>query len=164
VPDESVTVDASFIRRTEVLLNPDVPKQMSDLIDQNKEQLIAIWAQTFGNPAPPSLRKELMVPILAYRIQEKEFGGLSNNSRKKLVAIIETLDEHKRSRRDLNAHLRTGTRLVRSWQGTVHEVSVLPNGFEYRSQHYKSLSEIAREITGTRWSGPAFFGTRKARS
>jgi Protein of unknown function (DUF2924) len=56
---------------------------------------------------------------------------------------------------------KAGTRIVREWQGRLHEVSVLENGFEYGGRTYRSLSEIAREITGTRWSGPAFFGMRK---
>lgn len=145
-------------------MNPNISQQIAALPDLNKEQLIILWVQTFGQPAPSALRKELMVPILAYRIQEKEFGGLSNIVRKKLAAIAESLGPHKRSHKDLDTRMKAGTRLVRSWKGEIHEVSVSSNGFEYRSQHYKSLSEIAREITGTRWSGPVFFGTRKVRS
>jgi Protein of unknown function (DUF2924) len=138
--------------------------QISCLSNQNKEQLIAIWAQIFGHAAPASLRKELMVPILTYRIQEKEYGGLSNNARKHLISLAQALDQPRQSHKASRANLRVGTRLVRSWKGKTHEVSVSPDGFEYRTKHYKSLSEIAREITGTRWSGPAFFGTEKTRS
>ena len=60
--------------------------------------------------------------------------------------------------------LKPGTRLVREWRGEIHQVTVLDDGLEYRGSHYDSLSEIARSITGTRWSGPLFFGLRRARN
>jgi hypothetical protein len=139
-------------------------EQIATLPSLNKAQLLAIWAENFSKDPPPNLRKELMVPVLAYRIQEKEYGGLSNNARKHLISLAQALDQPRQSHKASRANLRVGTRLVRSWKGKTHEVSVSPDGFEYRTKHYKSLSEIAREITGTRWSGPAFFGTKKTRS
>lgn len=123
----------------------------------NKAQLLVLWQENFNQPPPPNLRKELMVPVLAYRMQEKEFGGLSHTARKRLREIARSLGTEKQS----DAGLQSGTRLVRTWRGEVHEVTVTDTGFTYRGREFKSLSRIAREITGTPWSGPLFFGTRK---
>ena len=133
-------------------------QRIATLPTLNKGQLLAIWRENFDHPAPPNLRKELMVPVLAYRIQEKQFGGLSHTARKRLREIARSLGSGKRS----EGSLRGGTRLVRTWRGEIDEVSVTDTGFVYRGQHFTSLSRIAREITGTQWSGPLFFGTRKA--
>ena len=103
-----------------------------------------------------------MVPILAYRIQEREYGGLSHAARKRLKEIAQSVESRKRPAREASAQIDTGSRLIRSWHGEVHEVAVTDAGFEYRGRQYSSLSKIAGEITGTRWSGPLFFGTRKA--
>jgi hypothetical protein len=140
---------------------------MADLLAQkiaqlptlNKAQLLPIWAENFKTPPPPKLRKELMVPILAYRMQEREYGGLSLATRRRLkeIAISTRL---KPSGRATNADIQEGTRLVRTWKGETHEVRVFSDRLEYRGQKFASLSEIARAITGTRWSGPAFFGTK----
>ena len=96
-----------------------------------------------------------MVPILAYRIQEREYGGLANAARKRLRDIA-----GKQARGRGSSGLDHGTRLVRSWKGEVHEVEVSNGTFAYRGKQYSNLSRIAREITGTRWSGPVFFGTK----
>jgi hypothetical protein len=137
-------------------------KKIAELSALNKTQLLPIWRQNFDEDPPPKLRKELMVPILAYRMQERAYGGLSHSARKKLRDIAASLRMDKLSPRDGEAEPQTGTRLIRSWHGEVHEVIAIGSGYLYRGQNYSSLSRIAREITGTRWSGPLFFGTRKA--
>jgi Protein of unknown function (DUF2924) len=106
----------------------------------------------------------LMVPVLAYRIQERECGGLSHAARKRLRELAESL-ESKSSQKErviTDDAAESGSRFVRSWHGVIHEVLVKPGGFEYRDRLYGSLSKIACEITGTRWSGPLFFGIRKS--
>jgi hypothetical protein len=141
----------------EVSLSSDISQRIAALPALNKAQLLVVWQENFSHPPPPKLRKELMVPVLAYRIQEKEFGGLSHQARKKLEELVRTLSTRKRQPNVVQ----DGTRLVRTWRGEVHEVSVTDSGYGYRGQQYSSLSRIAREITGTQWSGPLFFGTRK---
>ena len=140
----------------------DLAREIAELPALNKAQLLPIWRRNFDHDPPPKLRKELMVPILAYRIQEKEFGGLSHGARKRLREIAQSLGSGKRPDPYAVPRIRPGTRLIRRWGGEVHEVSVNDTGFGYRGKQYGSLSKIAREITGTRWSGPLFFGTRKA--
>ena len=134
---------------------------VASLSGLNKQQLITVWKENFSQAPPPKLRKELMVPIIAYRIQEKEYGGLSQSARRRLKEVAQSLAPEKRLHASLVPSLKTGKRLMRSWKGEVHEVTITSNGFEYRGQQFDNLSDIAREITGTRWSGPLFFGTKR---
>jgi Protein of unknown function (DUF2924) len=139
-------------------------EQIAALPGMNKQQLLVIWKENFGKAAPPHLRKQLMVPVLAYRIQEREYGGLSHAARKRLRELAESF-ESKPSQKErviTDDGAESGSRFVRSWHGEIHEVLVKPAGLEYRGQLYGSLSKIACEITGTRWSGPLFFGLRKS--
>lgn len=145
-------------------MNRDTTQQIVSLSGLNKQELLDVWRENFSQAPPPKLRKELMVPIIAYRIQEKEYGGLSQSARRRLKEIAQSLAPEKRLHTSLAPSLRTGTRLVRSWKGEVHEVTVSSNGFEYRGQQFNNLSVIARQITGTRWSGPLFFGTKRKAS
>jgi hypothetical protein len=100
-----------------------------------------------------------MLPILAFRIQELAHGGLNPDTRAKLQEITAALNS--KARTDARQRFRAGTRLVREWKGKVYEVTITADGFDYQGETYKSLSPIACRITGTHWSGPAFFGTRK---
>jgi hypothetical protein len=112
--------------------------------------------EKFGKAASPRLRREIMLPILAYRIQELSAGGLKPEVRVKLQEAIGSLGSNGKTTK---RNFRTGTRIVREWKGRVHEVSITESGFEYGGELFKSLSPIACRITGTHWSGPAFFGT-----
>jgi hypothetical protein len=169
VPEQSVTVCAATSlrsKREEIPqkgdeMHSEIETKLASLPAMNKGELLKIWRECFKHNQPQHLRKELIVPILAYRIQEMAYGGLSDKVRKKLREIAQSIESEKTSRRKPASKLHIGTRLVRSWNGSLHEVSVLQEGFEYRGQVYGSLSTIAREITGTRWSGPLFFGTKR---
>ena len=141
-------------------MNTALSDQIAGLPAMSKAQLLAIWAKNFREVPPASLRKDLMVPILAYRIQEREYGGLANTTRKKLREIAKSIDPGKQAHGRGSSGLHHGTRLVRSWKGEVHEVQVLNGTFTYRGKPFSNLSRIAREITGTRWSRPVFFGTK----
>ena len=138
-----------------------IAEKIEKLPTLNKPQLLEIWAQNFKTPPPPNLRKDLMVPILAYRIQEREYGGLSHRARIHLKEIAVSLRPLNGPVRDNDSAPQTGTKLIRSWKGEVHEVLATASGYVYRGKTYSSLSRIAREITGTRWSGPLFFGVKK---
>ncbi|MGA0570054.1 DUF2924 domain-containing protein [Variovorax sp. VNK109] len=124
-------------------------------------ELRALWPKYFQVPAF-SQKRAILMPFLGYAIQEKAFGGLSRSARSKLEAIAKDWDEGKRpSIAPPRPTVRPGARLIRSWRGEIHEVTVLDAGFQYREQHYRSLSEIARTITGVQWSGPLFFGLKQ---
>lgn len=98
---------------------------------------------------------------IAYRLQERLHGGLSRAADKQIWAITKRL---KRTGSVTDPHavtLKPGTRLVRSWNGTVHSVLVCETGYEFEGRLYASLSQVARDITGAHWSGPRFFGLKK---
>jgi hypothetical protein len=123
----------------------------------DKPRLRELWQKSFNRPASPRLRRELMLPILAFRIQELSQGGLTAQTRVKLTETIGMLGPPSR---EAPRRFRPGTRIVREWKGKVHEVTITDSGFEYKGETFKSLSPIACRITGTHWSGPAFFGTK----
>jgi hypothetical protein len=111
------------------------------------------------------MRREILIPFLAYKLQENAYGGLKQATRAELRGIARALERNSASS-ELSARLKVkpGTRLFRRWSGEMHEVFVTERGYEHCGVGYRSLSQIARHITGTRWSGPAFFGLQKNRS
>ena len=129
---------------------PDLP--LSDL----KER----WQAVYGTPPPPRLGRTLMVRAIAHRLQERTLGGLTPATRRRLARAA---DELAAGRLGAAPAIKPGTRLLREWQGVVHEVVVLEDGVRYRGTTWRSLSAVAREITGTRWSGPLFFGLKERR-
>jgi hypothetical protein len=142
-------------------MNTALSEQIAGLPAMSKPELLTVWGENFREAPPASLRKDLMVPILAYRIQEREYGGLANTTPKKLREIAKSIEPGKQAQGKRSSGLGHGTRLVRSWRGEVHEVEVSNGSFTYRGKQFSNLSQIAREITGTRWSGPLFFGTKE---
>jgi len=140
----------------------DIAGQIARLPSFSRQQLFNLWQELYGRAAPSGMRRELMVPFLAYRIQEKAYGGLAPSTRAELRRVSRSLEGKSVSARPLvRTQLKSGTSLLRRWKGEPHEVSVTDSGYEYRGAGYSSLSEIACKITGTRWSGPAFFGLNK---
>ena len=139
-----------------VLVNP-VADLLLKLPSLDKPRLRELWQKSFDRPASPRLRQELMLPILAFRIQELSQGGLPAQTQ---VKLTETIGMLRTPSRDVPRRSRPGTRIVREWKGKVHEVTITDSGFEYEGETFKSLSPIACRITGTHWSGPAFFGTK----
>jgi Protein of unknown function (DUF2924) len=119
----------------------------------NIETLRALWRERMGQGPPESFSKDLIARALAYQIQEEHLGGLDRRTRK-LLAPLGKPDE-KPPRR-----LKIGSIIVREYQGVTHEVLVVPGGFCWQRQTYASLSTIAKEITGTSWNGPRFFGLK----
>ena len=139
-----------------------VMAQVAALPDKSTDELKAMWGDLFGSKLPP-YNRSFLVNRLAYRIQELAFGGLNESVEKRLETMSRDpayADPAKTRGRVINRPI-AGTRLIREWQGVEHHVTVLDDGFEYQGCKYKSLSVIARTITGTRWSGPVFFGLKK---
>lgn len=134
--------------------------RLADLPRLSKTALRDLWKQLFDASPPPTLRRDLMIPILAYRLQEQAFGSLSGGARGRLRHLSRAFERSSESAILFAPHTRPGTRLLRQWRDQVHLVNVEANGYEYQGARYRSLSEIARLITGTRWSGPLFFGIK----
>ena len=122
------------------------------------------WRELFDSEPPPFNRR-FLERRLAYRIQELAYGGLKPETIRRLKALGEELDGGDRKQRQIRANLKpiAGTRLIREWQGVEHAVTVTADGFEWQGRPYKSLSAIARAITGTRWNGWVFFGLKNHR-
>ena len=121
---------------------------LTELMSMNRTALTERWFEMFGHPAPFKCREELMRQTIGWQMQANSLGGLSGTDRRRL--------------RDGGAPtLAVGLRLIRVWQGETHQVTILDDGFSYADRHWKSLSAIARAITGTAWSGPVFFGVKK---
>ena len=121
--------------------------------DMHRSELVARYQERFSNPPPRGISQSLLARIIAFEIQASIQGGLPLRARTRLrsVAQDQALPESV-------TRLKKDARLVRDWNGVSHVVDVVPGGFTYRDKNYRSLSAIAREITGARWSGPRFFG------
>lgn len=143
-----------------VTMSSLVDRKLAELQGLDTASLRSLWEEAYGRLPPKSLRRDLLLRALAYRVQEQAYGGLSKAARKQLARLAEDGSGWTVPPKLTPPRLKPGTRLLREWGGIVHQVTVLEDGFEHRGSRYTSLSQIAREITGARWSGPRFFGLR----
>ncbi len=151
-------------------IEADVAVEIGTLAGLDLAVLRQRWQVHYGSDAPRNMSPQLLRSAIAYRIQEKAFGGLSKTLRAQLEAAVSRGSKDggtipsKPSPRNVRYHYKPGTRLLRDWQGRTHEVIVVEDGdFLYAGNRYRSLSRIARVITGTQWSGPGFFGLKQMR-
>jgi hypothetical protein len=142
----------------------DVLGRLAALQTADTPDLKQQWRELFGKEPPPHNRAYLR-SRLAYRVQELAYGGLKPETLARLEALGEQLDGGNVVLRRIRGDDKpvAGTRLVRQYQGTEHTVAVLADGYEWEGRPYRSLSAIARAITGTRWNGWAFFGLKARR-
>ena len=127
-------------------------------------ELKQMWRELFETE-PPAFNRRYLESRLACRIQEIAYGGLKPQTVKRLEALGEQLDGGNITLRRIRADLKPieGTRLIREWRGVEHVVTVTADGYEWQGRPYKSLSSVARAITGTRWNGWTFFGLKSRR-
>jgi hypothetical protein len=138
--------------------------EIASLGDLSRQELAERWQVHFKTQPPKGVRRPLMVRALAYRLQAKRWGGLRRDTAQRLRAIASgdgTAGPARPSKPI--ADLKPGTRLYREWNGKTHVVEVADKGVLWNGQRYRSLSAVARAITGARWSGPRFFGLKGAR-
>lgn len=139
--------------------------ELQEFSELDRELLLEKWRSGLKEPAPVHLRRQILLPLFLYKLQEKAYGGLKTETKRRLRKLAKSFDTDSRDTTPVGLagplQIKPGTRLIRQWQGKTHHVVVSEQGFEYSGQHYKSLSHIARSITGTRWSGPLFFGLKK---
>ena len=126
-------------------------------------ELKARWRQLFETEPPPYNRR-FLEHRLGYRIQELAYGGLRPETVERLDALADEIGGKLSRRRRIENKPISGTRLIREWKGVEHQVTVRDECFDYQGRPYKSLSAIARAITGTRWNGLVFFGLKNRRS
>lgn len=144
--------------------NSCITNQLSSLSHLHKPALSELWRQLFKTEPPLRMRKELMLQFVACRLQEREFGELSNSNHRRLIELASAIEAYSDGSVAKRPAIKPGTRLIRQWKDQIHIVNVEEGNYEYRGARYDSLSEIARLITGTRWSGPLFFGLNKPKA
>ena len=136
--------------------------EIARLRDLDVGQLQSRWQNVFGSRPHPNLPRHLLFRVLAYRLQAHHLGDLDGESRRLLDRSVSPEDAGRRAVElaKRTADLRPGTVLAREWNGQMHRVAVLADGFAWNGKTYPSLSKVAFAITGTRWNGPRFFGLR----
>ena len=151
---------------------PDIETTVASIETMTLDRLRAEWATRIGRPAPRCRSKEVLRGLLTWRIQAEVYGGLSPDTTRQLRRLAESHERaagagagagnagsnKERAPARPTPALKPGTVLTREWRGTLHKVQVLEKGFAHAGRTYDNLSAIARHITGTRWSGPRFFG------
>jgi hypothetical protein len=131
----------------------DSATALAGLKRASRHRLAEHWAEYFGAAPPPRTSRSLMIRVVAYKMQERALGGLSAAARRLLSGQEPAPVRRRRA-------LSPGTVLIREWHGIGHQVTILEKGVLYRGKPYRSMSEVARLITGARWSGPRFFGVK----
>ena len=144
-------------------MKTNILSQLAALKGASAPVLKARWRELFDTE-PPAYNRRFLESRLAYRIQELAYGGLSRETTERLKAMAKQYADQKPADRKARPLLRpvAGTKLIREWEGVEHCVTVRHNDFEYLGRPYKSLSSVARQITGTKWNGWVFFGLKNS--
>jgi hypothetical protein len=137
----------------------DVCAEVEKLRSLGKDELRVRWSTLFGKTPPPALTKDLLGRMIAWRIQEKCYGGHD----KATLRLLDGLARGRVAKPAAEPKLRPGTVLMREHRGMRHTVTVSANGFIWQDRTYPSLSAVARAVTGTSWNGRRFFGLRMKR-
>ena len=146
-------------RRAPVLDRDALTAEIAGLSQAGIRDLRERWKTLYGKEPSGHIGRSFLIRAIAYRLQERAFGGLKSATCRLLArAVEETAAGSSRIPQVRMAH--AGTILIREWQGATHRVTMLDDGVSFNGKRYRSLSEVAREITGSRWSGPRFFGLR----
>ena len=138
--------------------DPNIETEIAKIRSLTIEDLRSLWRTTFRSAPPVAFTRDLLGRAIAYRIQEKAYGGLDRATLK----LLDGLARGSSAGLQLNRRLKSGTVLVREYQGERHTVTVTPEGYVWRENTHPSLSAIALAITGTTWNGHRFFGVRVA--
>jgi len=138
-------------------------QELKNLEAQTDDELKDRWLGLYGTKPPRKIHRSLLIAAVAHRMQENALGALKSSVRRHLMQVTNNPATARASYNYPNLRPRAGTVLVRDWGGVTHQARVLEDGILFRSKRYKSLSEVARVITGTRWSGPLFFGLKSAK-
>lgn len=135
----------------------DLSKRIAGLAAMPKVRLRAEWLRLYKVPPPP-LTADLLRHGLAYRLQERVHGSMPSALLREIEQLCKQYQRTGEAMTVPAVRIKPGTRLVRDWGGASHHVVVLDDGFLYRDRRYGSLTQIAFDITGAKWSGPRFFG------
>lgn len=150
------------IERRDSLRNSEsVAARLQALEEMDCSALRAEWRRFYRAQPPKRVSRNLLFLGVAWKIQEQACGGLGTATRRRVADLAKTLERGGDITRSRTAPLKPGAKLIREWRGETHTVIVIEDGFEWKGRHWRSLSVIAREITGGHWSGPRFFGLKE---
>jgi len=142
-------------------IDPAVEDELDRLPNARIADLRIRYQQLFRAEPPKAFGPDLLRRSIAHRIQERAYGGLSREHQRLLDQLVRAVKAKPNGRLELRRRIKPGSELVRTWNRRTYRVMVLENGFAHEGRTYGSLSEIAHELTGTKWSGPRFFGLRR---
>ena len=141
----------------------EVAARLAALGEKDYDELQHEWRRLYRQHPPRRVSRDLLMLGVAWKIQEKAYGGLGAAIKRRLANLAQAMEQDGDIARNRVAHLKPGAKLLREWQGKTHTVIVLEDGFEWEGKRWRSLSAIARTITGAHWSGPRFFGVKDPR-
>jgi len=139
----------------------DIAARLQALEQMDHAALRAEWRRLYRAHPPKRVARDLLLLAVAWKLQEQAYGGLGAATRRRVADLAATLERDGDVTRNRVARLKPGARLVREWRGETHTVIVREDGFEWKGRHWRSLSVVAREITGGHWSRPRFFGLKE---
>jgi hypothetical protein len=147
-------------QQSKAAVDPAVETELDRLPTALIADLRKRYCELFRTEPPKAFGPDLLRRSIAHRIQEKAYGGLSASTRRLLDQLVKAARAKPNGRLELPRRIKPGSELVRTWKGKTHRVMVMADGFAHDGKTFASLSEIASEITGTKWNGPRFFGLR----
>jgi Protein of unknown function (DUF2924) len=149
--------------KAKVVAISTIAREIEALYETPLSDLKDRWRTLYRTDPPPRISRDLIVRAVAYRIQEKALGGVKPSSCRLLTRVAADASARRPIAATAQPALKPGTVLLREWRGSEHKVFVREDGIRFNGKSYKSLSEVARRITGTNWSGPLFFGLKQRR-
>ena len=139
-------------------------QELTDLARLDEDGLNNHFRRLYGVEPPTRLRRPLLIRAVAYRLQEIALGGLKSSARQLLAGFAENISGRRTTYARHERKIKPGTTLLREWHGVQHRLTVLEDGVNFDGRRYRSLSEVARKITGSHRSGPLFFGLKSPRT
>jgi Protein of unknown function (DUF2924) len=137
----------------------ELAAEIASLSKLDIDELRDRWKAIYGKAPSREIGRSFLTRAITYRLQERAYGGLKPSTCRLLARTVEEIATGS-SNKPRTRMAQSGTMLIREWQGTAHRVTMLDDGVSFKGKRYRSLSEVARAITGSRWSGPRFFGLR----
>jgi hypothetical protein len=134
--------------------------EIAHLCDLDLAELKRRWLTLYACPVPKFFRREHLIRAIAHRMQIVAYGDLKPSTKRLLHSIVDSVRAGNEEGIGFGPRIKPGTKLIRTWQDKTYIVLALDKGFEWQGTRYRSLSEIARAITGTRWNGLVFFGIK----
>ena len=132
--------------------------ELAAIVTMTYSELHLAWRRHYRAVPPKKMSRDILELGIAWKIQENKLGGLGAAVKRQIAELARTIDEKTDLAKPRAISLKSGAWLLRAWNGVTHEILVVEDGFLWAGRTWRSLSAIAREITGTRWSGPRFFG------